>query len=139
MFLENCIKFYLSKFQKICQSSQKWRLKTWKYEYNFYNAIFNSKKGHDGKTLQCGIVSKLLSSFSKSIFFVYSLLKKSRSILAIAVMLDLFTHIINALLSLVFGDTFPFGDFLPVIALFAVMCWSSFILATWVLKREIAY
>lgn len=56
--------------------------------------------------------------------------------LKIAVMLNPFTHIINALRSLIFGETILFGDILPVIALFAVMCCGSFALALWRLKKE---
>lgn len=59
--------------------------------------------------------------------------------LKIAVMLNPFTHIINALRSLIFGKTILFGDILPVIALFAVMCCGSFVLAMWRLKKETAH
>jgi ABC-2 type transport system permease protein len=59
-------------------------------------------------------------------------------VLAVVVMLNPFTHIINALRSLIFGETILFGNILPVIALFTVMCCGSFALAIWRLEKEIA-
>jgi hypothetical protein len=35
--------------------------------------------------------------------------------------------------------TILLGDIIPVIALFAAMCFGSFLLATWRLKKETAY
>jgi len=58
--------------------------------------------------------------------------------LAVAVMLNPFTHIINALRSLIFGEMILIGDILPVIMLFTVMCCGSFALAMWRLKKETA-
>jgi ABC-2 type transport system permease protein len=75
------------------------------------------------------------------IFFLSSALFPPNNLsggLAVAVMLNPFTHIINALRSLIFGEAIPFGDILPVIALFAVMCCGSFGLAILRLKKETA-
>jgi ABC-2 type transport system permease protein len=73
------------------------------------------------------------------IFFLSSALFPSENLsggLAIAVMLNPFTHIINALRSLIFGETILIGDILPVIILFIMMCCGSFSLAIWRLKKE---
>lgn len=59
-------------------------------------------------------------------------------VLASAVMLNPFTHIINALRNLIFKETISPGDILPVIALFSVMCCGSFALAVWRLKNQTA-
>lgn len=56
--------------------------------------------------------------------------------LKIAIMLNPFTHIINALRRLIFEDTILINDIVPVIALFTVMCCISFALAFWRLKKE---
>jgi ABC-2 type transport system permease protein len=55
-----------------------------------------------------------------------------------AVLINPFTHVINALRSLMFGEKIIFMDILPVIILFAVMCCGSFSLAMWRLKKEMA-
>nr|WP_272509014.1 ABC transporter permease [Clostridium ganghwense] len=76
------------------------------------------------------------------IFFLSSALFPVENLsggLKIAVMLNPFTHIINALRSLILGETVVFGDILPVIALFAVLCCGSFMLAMWRLKKETAH
>jgi ABC-2 type transport system permease protein len=57
-------------------------------------------------------------------------------VLAAAVSLNPFTHIINALRSLISGGTVSLGEILPVVLLFAVMCCGSFALAMWRLKKE---
>lgn len=59
--------------------------------------------------------------------------------LAIAVMLNPFTHIIDALRSLIFGERILFENILPVIALLAVMCCGSFALAMRRLEKETAH
>jgi ABC-2 type transport system permease protein len=59
--------------------------------------------------------------------------------LRIVVLLNPFTHIINALRRLIFGETILFGDILPVIVLFTVMCCGSFALAMWRLNKETAH
>lgn len=59
--------------------------------------------------------------------------------LKIAVMLNPFTHIINALRELIFGESIVLGNILPVITLFAIMCCGSFILAMWRLRKETAH
>lgn len=56
--------------------------------------------------------------------------------LKIAVMLNPFTHIINALRSLILRETIVFSDIIPVVLLFTVMCCCSFALAMWKLKSE---
>ncbi len=59
--------------------------------------------------------------------------------LAVAVMLNPFTYMINALRSLILGEKILWGNILPVMALFAVLCCGSFTLALWRLKRETVY
>jgi len=54
------------------------------------------------------------------------------------VLINPFTHIINALRSLIIENTILFSDVLPVILLFMVMCALSFLLAMWRLKKETA-
>lgn len=56
--------------------------------------------------------------------------------LAIAVNINPFTHVINALRSLLFSETVLVENILPVIFLLVVMCCGSFALALWKLKRE---
>jgi ABC-2 type transport system permease protein len=52
------------------------------------------------------------------------------------VLINPFTHLINALRSLIIGNTMLFSDLLPVILLFIIMCIGSFLLAMWRLKKE---
>lgn len=87
------------------------------------------------------IYETIMNAIVLPIFFLSSALFPSENLsggLAVAVTLNPFTHIINALRSLIFGETILFGDILPVIALFAVMCCGSFALAMWMLKKETA-
>ena len=58
--------------------------------------------------------------------------------LRVAVMINPFTHIINALRRLIFGETILIWDILPVIMLFTVLCCGSFALAMWRLEKETA-
>lgn len=85
------------------------------------------------------IYETIMTAIILPIFFLSSALFPSESLsggLAIAVMLNPFTHIINALRSLIFGEIILIGDILPVIMLFVVMCCGSFSLAIWRLKKE---
>lgn len=85
------------------------------------------------------IYETIMTAIVLPIFFLSTALFPPENLsggLKIAVMLNPFTHIINALRSLIFGDTILFGDILPVILLFAVMCCGSFALAMWRLKKE---
>ena len=87
------------------------------------------------------IYETIMNAIVLPIFFLSTALFPTENLsggLAAAVMLNPFTHIINALRSLIFGETILFGDILPVIALFAVMCCGSFALAIWRLKKETA-
>lgn len=87
------------------------------------------------------IYETIMTAIVLPIFFLSSALFPSENLsggLKTAVMLNPFTHIINALRSLIFGETIVFGDILPVIALFAVLCCGSFVLAMWRLKNETA-
>ncbi len=52
------------------------------------------------------------------------------------VLINPFTHIINLLGSLIVGNTTIFSDVLPVILLFVIMYFGSFLLAMWRLKKE---
>ena len=85
------------------------------------------------------IYETIMTAIVLPIFFLSTALFPSENLsrgLKIAVMLNPFTHIINALRKLILGDRILFGDILPVIALFAVMCFGSFALAMWRLKKE---
>lgn len=87
------------------------------------------------------IYETIMTAIVLPIFFLSSALFPYESLsggLATAVMLNPFTHIINALRSLISGKTIVFGDILPVIALFALLCCGSFVLAMWRLRKETA-
>lgn len=87
------------------------------------------------------IYETIMTAIVLPVFFLSTALFPSESLsggLAAAVNLNPFTHIINALRSLIFGKTIVFKDILPVILLFAVMCSGSFALAMWRLKKETA-
>ena len=69
------------------------------------------------------IYETIMNAIVLPIFFLSPALFPFESLsggLKIAVMLNPFTHIINALRRLIFRETILFGDILPVIALFAV-------------------
>jgi ABC-2 type transport system permease protein len=88
------------------------------------------------------IYETIMTAIVLPIFFLSTALFPAENLsggLAVAVMLNPFTHIINALRSLIFEETIVFGDILPVITLFAVMCCGSFALAIWRLKKETAH
>lgn len=73
------------------------------------------------------------------IFFLSSALFPPENLsggLAVAVKLNPFTHVINALRSLIFGEKIVFSEILPVILLFVLMCCGSYALAMWRLKNE---
>lgn len=85
------------------------------------------------------IYETIMNAIVLPIFFLSTALFPSESLsggLAIAINLNPFTHIINALRSLIFGEKILFTEILPVIVLFAVMCCGSYALAMWRLKRE---
>jgi ABC-2 type transport system permease protein len=85
------------------------------------------------------IYETIMTAIVLPIFFLSSALFPPENLsggLKIAVMLNPFTHIINALRRLIFGEAIFFGDIMPVIVLFAVMCCGSFALAMWRLKKE---
>lgn len=85
------------------------------------------------------IYETIMTAIVLPIFFLSSALFPIENLsggLKIAVLLNPFTHIINALRSLILGETIFFSDILPVIALFIVMCFGSFALAMWRLKKE---
>ncbi|MHB8986840.1 MAG: ABC transporter permease [Eubacteriales bacterium] len=88
------------------------------------------------------IYETIMNAIVLPIFFLSTALFPAESLsggLVVAVNLNPFSHIINALRSLIFGEATLFGDILPVIALFAVMCCGSFALAMWRLKKETAH
>lgn len=88
------------------------------------------------------IYETIMNAIILPIFFLSPALFPLESLsggLKIAVMLNPFTHIINTLRSLITQETILFGNLLPVIALFAVMCCGSFALALSMLKKETAH
>ncbi|MFD3158770.1 ABC transporter permease (plasmid) [Haloimpatiens sp. FM7330] len=73
------------------------------------------------------------------IFFLSTALFPAENVsgvLKIAINLNPFTHVINALRNLILGDFISLKFILPVIFLFAVMCICSFTLALWRLDKE---
>lgn len=85
------------------------------------------------------IYETIMNAIVLPIFFLSSALFPAGSLsgsMAVAVNLNPFTHIINALRSLIFGETISMGNILPVIILFLFMCCGSFTLAMWRLKKE---
>lgn len=87
------------------------------------------------------IYETIMTAIMLPIFFLSSALFPLENLsggLKVAVMLNPFTHIINALRDLIFGQMILFKDILPVIALLSMMCCGSFALAIWRLKKETA-
>ncbi|WP_242651945.1 ABC transporter permease [Clostridium botulinum] len=88
------------------------------------------------------IYETIMTAIILPIFFLSTALFSSGNLsggLAIAVKLNPFTYIINALRSLILGEMIMFLDILPVILLFAVLCCGSFALAIWRLKKETSH
>ncbi|MCC0628609.1 ABC transporter permease [Clostridioides sp. ES-S-0171-01] len=85
------------------------------------------------------VYETIMTAIVLPIFFLSSALFPIENLsggLKVAVMLNPFTHVINALRSLIFGETILIGDILPVILLFLILCCASFSLAMWRLKKE---
>lgn len=85
------------------------------------------------------IYETIMTAIMLPIFFLSSALFPLENLeggLKVAVMLNPFTHIINALRDLIFGQMILFKDIFPVIALLSMMCCGSFSLAIWRLKKE---
>lgn len=85
------------------------------------------------------IYETIMNAIVLPVFFLSTALFPAENLsgaLAIAVKLNPFTHIINALRRVILGDGILFRNTLPVIAVFAVMCCGSFALAIWRLKKE---
>ena len=87
------------------------------------------------------IYETMMNAIVLPIFFLSSALFPIGNLtggLRIAVMLNPFTHIINAVRSLFFEQSIMWSDMFYVIALFTVMCAASYCLAMWMLKKETA-
>lgn len=85
------------------------------------------------------IYETIMNAIILPIFFLSTALFPAESLSGVfktVVMINPFTHIINALRSLMLGQEILFGEILPVIALFIIMCCGSFALAMWRLKKE---
>ncbi|WP_252247555.1 ABC transporter permease [Clostridium sp. ZBS4] len=85
------------------------------------------------------IYETIMTAIVLPIFFLSTALFPSENLsggLKVAVNLNPFTHIINALRSLILGENILIGDILPVVVLFIVLCSCIFLLAMWRLKRE---
>ncbi|MBY7002874.1 ABC transporter permease [Clostridium botulinum] len=85
------------------------------------------------------IYETIMTAIVLPVFFLSSALFPVENLsngLKVAVMINPFTHIINALRSLMLGNTVVFWRIFPVILLFTVMCICSFLLAKWRLKKE---
>ncbi|WMJ82242.1 ABC transporter permease [Clostridium sp. MB40-C1] len=88
------------------------------------------------------IYETIMTAIILPIFFLSTALFPSENLsgsLAVAVKLNPFTYIINALRSLLFKETIILGDILPVMILFVVLCCGSFTLAILRLKKETAH
>lgn len=87
------------------------------------------------------IYETIMTAIILPIFFMSTALFPAENLqggLKIAVMLNPFTHIINALRKLILDGSVSINNILPVVLLFAAMCCASFALAMWRLKRETA-
>ncbi|WP_246963371.1 ABC transporter permease [Clostridioides difficile] len=85
------------------------------------------------------VYETIMTAIVLPIFFLSSALFPIENLsggLKVVVMLNPFTHVINALRSLIFGETVLIEDILPVILLFLILCCASFSLAMWRLKKE---
>lgn len=85
------------------------------------------------------IYETVMNAIVLPIFFLSSALFPAENLsggLALAVNINPFTHVINALRSLIISETILIEKLLPVTILLAVMCCGSFTLALWKLKRE---
>ncbi|MCR2044034.1 ABC transporter permease [Anaerosalibacter massiliensis] len=85
------------------------------------------------------VYETVMTAIVLPIFFLSSALFPPENLsggLAVSVKLNPFTHVINALRSLIFGEKIVFSEILPVILLFVLMCCGSYALAMWRLKNE---
>lgn len=85
------------------------------------------------------IYETVMTAIVLPLFFLSSALFPTVNLsggLAATVRLNPLTPIINALRSLILGETILFGDILPVLVLLLVMCCGSFALAKWRLHKE---
>jgi len=85
------------------------------------------------------IYETIMNLIVLSIFFTSTALFPMDSIsggLKIAVMLNPFTHIINCMRSLILGTSIEWQNLLLVMGIFICLCFGSFILAIWRLKKE---
>lgn len=85
------------------------------------------------------IYETVMNAIVLPIFFLSSALFPADNLsggLAIAVNLNPFTHVINALRSLLLEDTVLLSNILPIVLLLLAMCFGSFALAVWKLKKE---
>ena len=73
------------------------------------------------------------------VFFLSSALFPADNLtggLKILININPFTHVINAIRSLILGEPVPAARILPVLLLFIVLCACSFLLAMWKMRRE---
>ncbi len=85
------------------------------------------------------IYETVMNTIILPVFFMSTALfplENLSGILKTLVMLNPFTHIINNLRSLLFGESIIFENILPVIILFLVLCFGSFTLGVKSLKKE---
>lgn len=85
------------------------------------------------------IYETIMSAIILPFFFLSSALFPSESLtggLAVAVNLNPFTHIINALRYIIFDESIDFVYIMPVVLLFVILCSAIFSLALWRLKKE---
>jgi ABC-2 type transport system permease protein len=88
------------------------------------------------------IYETIMTAIILPIFFLSSALFPTENFsggLALAVYLNPFTHVINALRSLILGKDVNAQTILPVSILFILLCIFSFSLARWRLKKEMVY
>lgn len=88
------------------------------------------------------IYETLMNALILPIFFLSSALFPPEFLsggLKVAILINPFTHIINALRNLILGESILMGEMLPVICLYIVMGCGSFALAIWRLKKETSH
>lgn len=87
------------------------------------------------------IYETIMTAIILPVFFLSTALFPSENLsggLKIAVLLNPFTHIINALRSLILENTISFRNIVPVTLSLTIMCCGSFALSMWRLKKETA-
>lgn len=85
------------------------------------------------------IYETIMTAIVLPVFFLSSALFPADNLtggLKILVNINPFTHVINAIRSLILGEPVPAARILPVLLIFSGLCACSFLLAMWKMRRE---